>query len=528
MQMVVDFVNSFEMYGISSELDESLTVEETKEISKKRLDSMKENCEKIQENIDKYNEEDPVKSKGLPLDQSMRIMCEELLKKEIQNAIQDLYSEKCKIEKEIKDSKENLSEEMLSIKRSNLKSLRAKTNLLESRKNWRTEELIELLSGKIDKEKIRLYIPIIEQLKKKEIEEMIQTSEQKREVSIEKKYCQLLILVLYQLTKLEFTKEGQYEGLVYNNVWTNLHNLLKEYKNCEIDKGSYGNITFESLQKLTTNLIRLNARLSDQLQFEIAKYEMDYYLKPIIKQFTGREDFVGDEKIKSNGYVSTHYDADSFEIKVTTHYRDRVASKGSAAYGSGRIDNKNEKKREIKRLSYKRYLLKPVGRKEVPIIKRAKFNSNLVNKIKEFRQLNGNEEEIEFKETNKEYGLQKWKKELLKSTPRYFLAKYDNNVVRIEFFGALQNVEKYYSETSVIQIRDEVKMMIEDIREFGKERAKKGKKEILFDESYFIEISRNQYHDFVNYELRELKNKIDEKLKEAEEKDVKKYDGESK
>ena len=143
--------------------------------------------------------------------------------------------------------------------------------------------------------------------------ELIEDGEGKEE-SNEKRYCELLILVLYQLTKLEFIKDGQYEGLIYNNMSTNLHNLLREYKNCEIDKGTYGNVTFESLQKLTTNLIRLNARLSDQLQFEIAKYEMDYYLKSIIKQFTGIENLDSEEKIKPNGYVSFHYDADSFEI----------------------------------------------------------------------------------------------------------------------------------------------------------------------------------------------------------------------
>ena len=509
MQMVVDFINSFEMYGLSSELDESLTIEETREVSKKRLDGMKDNCAKIAENIEKYNKEEPGNSKGFPINQSMRVMCEELLKREIQNATQELYSERHRLEIEIKENKANLSEDMLAIKRNNLKSLKAKINLLESKKNWKTNELVEILSGKIDKEKVMIYIPIIEQLRKEEMDAMIVNSEHQKEESNEKKYCQLLILVLYQLTKLEFVKDGQYEGLIYNNIWTNLHNSLKEYKNCEIDKGTYGNVTFESLQKLTTNLIRLNARLSDQLQYEIAKYEMDYYLKSIINQFTGKEDLVGEEKIKPNGYVSIHYDAESFEIKVTTHYRDRVASKGSAAYGSGRTENRNEKKREIKRLNYKKYLLRLSGKKENKIIKNAKIHVDYANKIKAFYNKGGLPSDI-----NRQNSLLKWKKELLRSTPRYFLARYDEekNVVKIEFFGALQNVQKYYSETSVIEIRDEVKMMIDEIKEY----EVNGNGTLLSDKPYIIEVSRNQYHDFVNFDLRDMKGKIEEKLIEAE------------
>ena len=521
MQLVVNFINSFEMYGLSSELDETLTVEESKEASKKRLDEMKQNCAKIQENINIYNKEDPGKNADFPINQSMRIMCEELLKREIQKAIYELIEEKENLEKEIKENKGSLSEEMLTIKKNNLRSIKAKVNLFRSRKTWKNEELVELLTGKVDKEKVGLYVPILEQLKKEDVDAMVETGDTKKEVSMEKKYCQILTLVLYQLTKLEFKKDGQYEGLVYNNIWTNLHNLLREYKNCEIDKGSYGNITFENLQKLTTNLIRLNARLSDPLQFETAKYEMDYYLKAVIEQIMGIENIEGEEKIKPNGYVSIHYDGGNFEIKVTTHYRDRVASKGSAAYGSGRIDNKNEKKREIRRLSYDKYLLKPSKRESVPKIKAIRINDALAKRIKEYGTL----EKAIVTEECKEFGLIRWRKELLKSTPRYFSAKYDGNSVRIEFFGPLQNVEKYYSETSVIQIRDEVKSMIEDIRECGKDRLAQGKDELLSDETYVIEISRSQYHDFINNQLEDYKKMIEYKLKEAEKKDEEKRQG---
>lgn len=513
MQMVVDFINSFEMYGVSSELDETLTVEETREISKRRLENMKENCTVIAENIRKYDMEDPINRNGIPINQSLRVMCEELWNKEISNAKKELTFEISDLEKEIKNSKNNMTEEMLTIKRSNLRALKAKANLLESKNNWSKDELIEILSGKIDKEKVMLYKPIIDLLKRRELEELIKDGNgTEKEESNEKRYCELLILVLYQLTKLEFVKDGQYEGLIYNNIGTNLHNLLREYKNCEINNGTYGNVTFESLQKLTTNLIRLNARLSDQLQFEIAKYEMEYYLKSIIKQFTGIENLESEEKIKPNGYVSIHYDADSFEMKVTTHYRDRVASKGSAAYGSGRIDNKNEKKREIKRLSYARYILKPVAKNNNPIVKMAKINNEYRRKISDIKK-----KQKYVSNAIDQYGLEKWKKELLKCTPRYFLAKYDGNYVRIEFFSALGNVQKYYSETSVIQIRDEVKEQVEEIRKENKKRTAEGKRELLSDKPYVIRISRSQYHEFVNYELKNLRNKLDKKLEGTKE-----------
>ena len=195
MQMAVDFINSFEMYGVSSELDESLTVEETREISKKRLKNMKDNCAKIAENIERYNVEDPINKNGIPINQSLRVMCEELLNKEIVNAIRLLSSDRYRLEKEIKSSKNEMSEEMLAIKKNNLKGLKARLSLFESKKNWKTDELIELLSGKIDKEKVMLYITVIDYLKNKEMDELIGTDDGKEECN-EKKYCELLILVL--------------------------------------------------------------------------------------------------------------------------------------------------------------------------------------------------------------------------------------------------------------------------------------------------------------------------------------------
>lgn len=63
-------------------------------------------------------------------------------------------------------------------------------------------------------------------------------------------------------------------------------------------------------------------------------------------------------------------------------------------------------------------------------------------------------------------GISSWRREILRITPRYLSATYDDkqDVVVIEYLGSLQNVVKYYSETSVIAIRNEVKQEIEKIR----------------------------------------------------------------
>lgn len=287
MSMAVEFIKSFEMYGISSELDESLPAREAREQSEKRLEGMKNACDKILENIKIYDKEDKVLSREFPIREYMQVMCEDLLQQEMKRAREGLYSEKARLEKEVRA--EGKSKSTKAILKVQLKNLKAQINLLESKEDWTTKELIEIFTGIIDKERVELYIEILEHLKREEIEGMTNTTTKDKENSNEKIHCELLILILYQLTKLEFTKEGQYKGLIFNNVWMNLHNQLREFKNSEIDKGSYRNVTFESLQKLTTNLTRLNARLSDPLQYEILKYEMRYHLGTVVETFKERE-----------------------------------------------------------------------------------------------------------------------------------------------------------------------------------------------------------------------------------------------
>ena len=493
MSKAIEFVKSFEIYGISSELDERLSIDDSKNDSQRRLEAMKKDCDKILDNINIYNEEDKVLSKEFPVRQYMQVMCEKLTEIEIERAKRELYKQ---LEQRVKSDKQGTSEEMQKINKIRLRNLKAQAKLLIQKTDWTVDELAQILDGTIDIEKIELYKKITERLENEQMEGVTEGN------SNEKLYCEFIILVLYQLTKLEFVKEGQYKGLIYNNIWMNLQNQLREYKNSEIDSGSYRNVTFESLQKLTTNLTRINARLSDPLQYEIAKYEMKYYIKSIIEAFKGTKVPEGDEKLKSNGYVAVHYDLGDLEIKTTTHYRDRVATYGSADYGSGRIDNKNEKKRELRTLSYTKYLLKPVQKEGCPTIKQARLNKKIEEKVMSPLSIIGRESNYTARK------IDIWKKDILRVTPRYFSANYDEKEdgVRIEFFSDLQNVQKYYSETSVIPIRNEVKERIEKIRKHG----------ILSDNPFVIKVSRSQYLNFVKNELKELKNKIEGELNSKE------------
>lgn len=194
------------------------------------------------------------------------------------------------------------------------------------------------------------------------------------------------------------------------------------------------------------------------------------------------------------------------EIKTTTHYRDRVATRGSAAYGSGRIDNKNEKKREIKRLSYRYYLFHRAKYEEIPKIKQTKIDRELTKYIDFFRKNRGNFEDYVI--SRSENKIAEWKKEILKITPRYLTATYDDqeDSIRIEYLGALQNVKKYYSETSVNAIRDQVNKKIDGIKSKG----------LMPDEPYVITITRSQYMDFVKHELVPLQRKIVASLEEKD------------
>ena len=500
MKEVIDFVNKLRVFDLSSELDETLTEEETKESSKRRLYNMQQNCKAIFENVEKYYMEDPSSSEiELQEDTEILAMCRELLRREIKRAIDSMREQKKQLETDIENQS---SPELLSIQELNLRVINERLNMLDSQKDWNYNQFIELLTGEINKNDARMYLDIMHKIKSQENEF------KDKEESNEEKYCRLFMLILYRLTKLEFVKKGAYEGLIYNNLFANLQNQLKEYKNSELDGGSYCNVTFESMQKLVTNLIRLNARLSDKLQFIIAKYEMKYYLRNIVKQFSGVE-LVGDEKIKPNGYVSTHYDADTFEIKMTTHYRDRVSSKGSAAYGSGRIDNKKEKSREMLRLKHENYKFRVAKFEDIPAIQKARINNEYGEKLLKYCDMKKNDIE--------NIRLEMWKGNLLNSTPRYFSANCDGKKVTLTFFGSLQNVERYYSETSVISINNKVHRIIEEIKEDEKERTKK----LFFNEPYIIEISREMYAEFVNNELEDMKKRVELGLQKVAEKDSK-------
>ncbi len=505
MKIAIDFLREFDMYGISSELDDKLSHEE----SRRRLQQMKNDCQIILDNINTYYKEEGtnLSEEEFPIREWLQVMCEDLMQQEAERAVKTLDKEIERMEKEQGDAESTFEENLSKV---NLNNLKMRKNMLDTKTSHTQKELITILNGVIDEERMELYKSVLQYLKEREIEESYDDNTNKVESSKEKTYCEILMLILYQLTKLEFVKESQYKGLIYQNIWRNLQNQIELYKYCEVDHGTYGNITFENLQKLLTNLIRLNARLSDPLQYEISKYQMRYSLKSIIQAYKGTDLMVCEEKIKPNGYVADHYDFDDFEIKAMTHFRERVATIGSASYTNGRIDNKDEKKKEISNLNYGRYMLKIPERP--PIIKFAELTTRLGKKLslddslKKYIQENQNTAEVKA-------GIEKWRKKVLGIIPRYFSARYneEKNVVEIEFLSEVKNVNKLYSETSILQVREEVKRKTKQLKKLG----------FLLDEPLKIEVSRTQYRDFLQYELKNLKNKIDTKLNPKEQDDQK-------
>lgn len=496
MKIAIDFLREFDMYGISSELDDKLSPEE----SRRRLQQMKNDCQIILDNIEIYYKEEGtnLSEEEFPIRDWLQVMCEDLMQQEVERAIKNLDKEIERLEKEQGDAESTFEENLSKV---NLTNLRMRKNMLDAKANHTQKEIITILNGVIAEERMELYKSVLQYLKEREIEESYDDNTNKVANSKEKTYCEILMLILYQLTKLEFVKENQYKGLVYQNIWRNLQNQIELYKHCEVDHGTYGNITFENLQKLLTNLIRLNARLSDPLQYEISKYQMRYSLKSIIQAYKGTDLIVSEEKIKPNGYVADHYDFEDFEIKTMTHFRERVATIGSASYTNGRIDNKEEKKKEISRLNYNKYILKTTERP--PIIKYAEKTKRLGKKLTLDDLLKKHIRERKDAPEVK-VGIKKWRKEVLPIIPRYFTAVYnkEKNIVEIEFLSEVKNVNKLYSETSILQVREEVKQKTEDLKQLG----------FLSDGPLKIEISRTQYRDFFQYELKSLKDIIDTEL----------------
>lgn len=178
-------------------------------------------------------------------------------------------------------------------------------------------------------------------------------------------------------------------------------------------------------------------------------------------------------------------------MKTTTHYRNRVATEGSAAYGNGRIDNKEEKKQDVRRL--KIYARGEMQNRKFKMSKNTTERTRAELTLELIRALEK---------------LHIWKSDVLRITPRYFKAFFDNehDSIKIQFLSELQNVEKYYLQINVIKTKEEIKKMIEEIR-----TAK-----LLSDESYTIEISKQQFVDFVNNDLKGLKTKIENAINQPE------------
>lgn len=270
MKMIVQYIESFDEYDITAELDEDLTGEELK----KKLEDIKQDCRIIEENIKIYNDEDNIGHEGFSVDDTMRKICTNLFEEEINKVKQHVE----KLEKEKKEK--GCTEKMKRMLKASIFVFNEQIDSLE--KNEDLEDVIVDVDDAIAH--AQMCKTLLKYLENKRIEEMLKGNEQE---DGNKKYCEISILLLYQLLQLEFV-----EGINYEKMRNTLYVHLKEYKNAELDasksKYRYSNVTLESLQTLTKNLKKLNARLSDPLQYEISKYFMKQYINPIIRIFKGK------------------------------------------------------------------------------------------------------------------------------------------------------------------------------------------------------------------------------------------------
>lgn len=544
MKIVIDFLESLPMETISSELDNATPQEDSESISK-----LKEKREEVKENVKVYYKESRKEDDEIiRMDKTklIREICQSLTEEEIHkaetNGIESLLEElkrkkeesnqkikelerkleyltdKTIIEKtesdleDEKDIQDSIEENIERIKK-NIKRLHS-GNKKDSQKQ-------ELLRDVLNPENMKLFNEIIKSIEEKEALFINVDSEETKNKA--KTYCELLIIMLYQLKQLEIIPKSEYTGKTYDNILSNLLVELRQYKAAEVDaykkKGSsdsaYSNITYNDLQKMVTNLIRINARLSDRLQFDILSYIMEKNLKQIIQYITGEELSEPDVKAKSNGYVAIHWDLGEMqEIKGITHYRERVANMGSASYGNGREENQDEKKRDVDLLKLSRAAW-PAKMKNSS--KRRKNNApKLANpqkiqiplQIKEdFRK---KEEAREITESIKQLlQTQKpiYQKELLSRIPMYAEYKYnpETGKVHVKFFSEIENVAKYYLETNVVEEREKVVEMLERLR----------KTKILSDIPTEVEISKEEYRTFLQKDLHRYRNIISRGLEKA-------------
>jgi hypothetical protein len=545
LKEVSEFILSLnvEENNIASDLDDNYSKNNHELVS--RLNTNKKDCKAIIKNCDTYLEESHTSTErqGMPINRTLKSMCRYLMNEEIQRAINNIsitlqreLKGKQKIEEQLNElsqygedntPKANMLNELLSVQMQKIGMIVQQMDLLEkSRDSKNIAQLKILLSSSMNTDRIELLEEIDEY-----VSGQIDQGNTIKDSSPEKKYCEYLAIILYQIKKLEFVNEmDRFKGKTYETIEHSLYTQLAEYRDAEIEGNPYRNITFNDFQKLTTNLRRLNSRLSDKLQHNILDYSLQLYLNDVIKQFTGEYPSEPDFKIKKNGYVATHINIYMIkkiineqlirlnkELKLVTHHRDLESTTGSAAYGSGRLQNMKAKTRRVELLKVKTIKYNTKASKGSHIratnwhgntskqLKRARninyisnllINTNVANTPFAKLVQNTTKEKSEWENRGKE----KWQNELFAVIPRYSRMEYDkdSDSINVEFFSDYRNVEKYYTETNLPIKRKNTLQRLEKLREDG----------LISDNATRITISHSQYRYFMRNGLEDLKKSI--------------------
>ena len=399
------------------------------------------------------------------------------------------------IDDEIKEN-ESLQKDL----RADIKNLKRIIKRLKERKDTMSLEQKKIyLRSVLNDDQISLYEAIINRTNEKNNNLVFGIEPEKEEENYAKKYCQYLILVLYQLKRLEIVPEEGNIVQVYENAVKNLNTQLQRYKDAEENGGIYGSIAIDDVQKMVTNLERLNDRLSDKLQLEVLKYIMKNNLQSSIEYVSGEKLSEVDEKIKSNGYVAYHWDLGEVgEIKGISHFREIVARQGTAAYGNGRQVNASEKVRNMDLLKSFR-LMKAAKKEKVVSLKEPQKISYLKDKIEERKRFSKIVKQLLHGEKIDEK-RQEYRKNLLSIIPMYSESYYDRKTktVKVKYFSQKENVEKYYLETNVVSNRESVKKVVKRLVQLG----------ALTDKPIIIEISQDEYANFLKNDLERVRGNV--------------------
>lgn len=516
--------------NIASDLDDNYSKNNHELVS--RLNTNKKDCRAIIKNCNIYLQESKTpKGERFPINRTFKSMCRYLINEEIQRAY-DSIKETLKREEQNKQEVESQLQELIQYRADEKQKIDMLKSLLvlQNQKIVMTKQQIKLLRRNVGNKNITQLkillssclntkrIELLEQIDK-HVSKQIDEGEKKDQTSVEKRYCQYLAIVLYQIKRLEFVNDKDtFKGKIYETIEHSLYTQLEEYRDAEIGGHTYKSITFNDVQKLTTNLRRLNSRLSDRLQHDILDYSLQLYLNNVIKQFTGECPSNPDFKIKKNGYVATHIDIDMIrtitdnqlvklkkELKLITHHRDLESTTGSAAYGSGRQENMEAKTRKIEFLE--KNIEDTIKSSKGPKTRAYKFHGNTTQQLDKARNNNylayliSNYSDISESQFVKSLQEQRnWQRKLFSVIPRYSQIRYDSETdsVIIEFFSDYDNVKKYYTETNLPIKRKKTLEMLGKLKEDGK----------ISDKTTTIQLTHSQYRYFIRNNLEQLKSSI--------------------